>query len=124
MNRFRHLIDVGSFFQRILAVRIYAVRALDGVGHCKRNQGLFACSEGTFGENGSVVIKEFLCELRRSAGDFAEAAEVGIVEIVNAMRHAGSGGKGTWDGVKGRSWRCNRKIPRDRSSASFGLSDP
>src|ERR1051325_125443 len=81
-----HLLEVGAFLQTLRRVRVDAVRALHGVRDGERDQGLLARGERAGGEDGVVVVEEFLRQLRRALGDVAESLQV--VDVIIVVRQA------------------------------------
>ena len=87
MNGFGHLLQVGTFLETGLAVRIDAIGALNRVRHGQGNERLFPLRQGSFRKDGTVPVEEFIPELRALLPDLRELQKIAAVII---MFHCGS----------------------------------
>ena len=76
MHRFGHLAEVRALLEARLGVGVDTVGTLHGMGDTESDQRLLPCSQFPFSENGTVVVKKLLRQLRRFLADFGKLAKV------------------------------------------------
>ncbi len=82
VDRFGHLIEVGTFLEALLRVGVDAIGTLHGVRHSQRDQALFTRGEGPFGEDRAIPRFKLLPNLGAVLAHLSKARQVLIVVVV------------------------------------------
>ncbi len=87
VDGFHHLFFIGAVFEAFFRVGVDTIGALDDVGNCQGNEGLFAHGESTFLKYFAIVVEKFPSECLLVARDFAKSLEILGVEVA-IVRHS------------------------------------
>ena len=89
VNGLGHLLHVGAGFQRPPGVGVDAVGALDRVGHCQGNEGLFPGRQGPGAHDPLVVVHEDIVEIGAVLADLIKPFQVIFLVVVGHFFSSG-----------------------------------
>ena len=82
VNGLGHLLQVGTGLQGPPGIGVDTVRALDRVGHCQGDEGLFPDAQSPGAHNPLVIVHEVVVEIGAVLADFVKPLQVIFFVIV------------------------------------------